>query len=78
MAERARRAVEAIELDHEGQQVSVTMSLGLAVFPDDGDDILSSSSGPTKPFIRPSARGATAPLPGRRRWRGRIRRRVEG
>jgi diguanylate cyclase (GGDEF)-like protein len=39
MAERARRAVEALELDHEGQQVSVTMSLGLAVFPEDGDDI---------------------------------------
>jgi diguanylate cyclase (GGDEF)-like protein len=39
MAERARRAVEALELDHEGQRVSVTMSLGLTVFPDDGDDI---------------------------------------
>jgi diguanylate cyclase (GGDEF)-like protein len=26
-------------LDHEGQRVSVTMSLGLAVFPEDGDDI---------------------------------------
>jgi diguanylate cyclase (GGDEF)-like protein len=39
MAERARRAVEALELDHEGQRVSVTMSLGLAVFPDDGKEI---------------------------------------
>jgi diguanylate cyclase (GGDEF)-like protein len=39
MAERARLAVEALEMDHEGQRVSVTMSLGLAVFPEDGDDI---------------------------------------
>jgi len=39
MAERARRAVEALQLDHDGQPVPVTMSLGLAVFPEDGDNI---------------------------------------
>jgi len=38
-AERARRAVEALELDHDGHCVRVTISLGLAVFPEDGDDI---------------------------------------
>lgn len=39
MAERARRSVERLELANDGQRVPVTMSLGLAVFPDDGDDI---------------------------------------
>jgi diguanylate cyclase (GGDEF)-like protein len=39
VAERARAAIEALELSHEGKRVPVTMSFGLAVFPESGEEI---------------------------------------
>ncbi len=38
MAERIRKEVHALSLQHEGEPVHLTMSLGLAVFPDNSDD----------------------------------------
>jgi len=39
VAERARAAIEALELSHEGTRVPVTMSFGLALFPESGEEI---------------------------------------
>ena len=39
LAERTRRSIEALELRHQEEQVRVTLSLGLAVFPEDGEEI---------------------------------------
>ncbi len=39
IAERARKAVEALSLDFEGTSVSVSMSFGLAVFAEHGEEI---------------------------------------
>ncbi len=39
VAERLRQAVSAIGLSHGGKEVKVTMSLGVAAFPDHGEDI---------------------------------------
>ena len=37
MAERIRKAIEGMKLKHGNEEVRITMSLGLAVFPKDGE-----------------------------------------
>jgi diguanylate cyclase (GGDEF)-like protein len=37
-AERVRDAVEQLSVEHDGERIDVTLSLGMAVFPDDADE----------------------------------------
>ena len=37
MAKRIRKAIESMKLKHENEEVRITMSMGLAVFPKDGE-----------------------------------------
>ena len=39
LAERLRKAVEALELDYEGRLVDVTISIGIALVPQDGENL---------------------------------------
>jgi two-component system cell cycle response regulator len=39
LAERLRKAVEALELDYEGRPIDVTISIGIALVPQDGDNL---------------------------------------
>ncbi len=40
LAERLRKAIEALELDYEGSPVDVTISIGIALVPQDGDNLV--------------------------------------
>ncbi|MEA2085419.1 MAG: diguanylate cyclase [Thermodesulfobacteriota bacterium] len=62
MAERIRKAIEGMKLNHENEEVRITMSLGLAVFPKDGEkkSILMSRADKALYHAKNSGRNRTA------------------
>ena len=60
-----RRGAEAESSSRRRARSSCTLSLGIAVYPDDGREARRSSITPTSRSITPSTTAATAPSPGR-------------